>query len=46
VCLVTGEANMSVTLERLLKAADQAAPSVKATLDINPSHALVTRLKG
>tara|TARA_R110002049_G_scaffold32189_1_gene107643 strand:+ start:248 stop:367 length:120 start_codon:yes stop_codon:yes gene_type:complete len=28
----------------LLKAAGQAAPSVKHTLEINPSHALVTRL--
>jgi len=43
-CLVTGEADMSANLERLLKAAGQAAPSVKPTLEINPSHALVTRL--
>jgi len=43
-CLVTGEADMSANLERLLKAAGQAAPSVRPTLEINPSHALVTRL--
>ena len=43
-CLVTGEGDMSANLERLLKAAGQAAPSVKPTLEINPSHALVTRL--
>ena len=43
-CLVTGEGDMSANLERLLKAAGQAAPTVKATLEINPSHALVTRL--
>lgn len=43
-CLVTGEADMSANLERLLKAAGQAAPNVKPTLEINPSHALVTRL--
>ena len=43
-CLVTGEADMSANLERLLKAAGQAAPSVKPTLEINPAHALVTRL--
>ncbi|MDP1927718.1 MAG: molecular chaperone HtpG [Thiobacillus sp.] len=43
-CLVTGEADMSANLERLLKAAGQAAPTVKPTLEINPSHALVTRL--
>ncbi len=43
-CLVTGEGDMSANLERLLKAAGQAAPPVKPTLEINPSHALVTRL--
>ncbi|MFO7543143.1 MAG: molecular chaperone HtpG [Thiobacillus sp.] len=43
-CLVTGEGDMSANLERLLKAAGQAAPSVKPTLEINPSHALITRL--
>jgi molecular chaperone HtpG len=43
-CLVTGEGDMSANLERLLKAAGQAAPSVRPTLEINPSHALVTRL--
>jgi len=43
-CLVTGEGDMSANLERLLKAAGQAAPTVKPTLEINPQHALVTRL--
>ncbi|MEQ1661406.1 MAG: molecular chaperone HtpG [Thiobacillus sp.] len=43
-CLVTGEGDMSANLERLLKAAGQGAPTVKPTLEINPSHALVTRL--
>jgi molecular chaperone HtpG len=43
-CLVTGEGDMSANLERLLKAAGQAAPTVMPTLEINPSHALVTRL--
>jgi molecular chaperone HtpG len=43
-CLVTGEGDMSANLERLLKAAGQAAPSVKPTLEINPTHALVTRM--
>ncbi len=43
-CLVTGEGDMSANLERLLKAAGQAAPTVKPTLEVNPSHALVTRL--
>ncbi|HEX7972575.1 MAG TPA: molecular chaperone HtpG [Thiobacillus sp.] len=45
-CLVTGEGDMSANLERLLKAAGQAAPTVKPTLEINPAHALVTRLSG
>ncbi|HQT33128.1 MAG: molecular chaperone HtpG [Hydrogenophilales bacterium 17-64-65] len=45
-CLVTGEGDMSANLERLLKAAGQAAPTVKPTLEINPAHALVTRLDG
>jgi molecular chaperone HtpG len=43
-CLVTGEGDMSANLERLLKAAGQAAPTVKPTLEINPAHALVTRM--
>ena len=43
-CLVTGEGDMSANLERLLKAAGQAAPIVKPTLEVNPTHALVTRL--
>jgi len=43
-CLVTGEGDMSANLERLLKAAGQAAPTLKPTLEINPTHALVTRL--
>lgn len=43
-CLVTGEGDMSANLERLLKAAGQAAPTVKPTLEVNPTHALVTRL--
>lgn len=45
-CLVTGEGDMSANLERLLKAAGQSAPTVKPTLEINPEHALVARLKG
>ena len=43
-CLVTGEGDMSANLERLLKAAGQAAPTVKPTLEINPAHTLVTRM--
>ncbi|MCA1978292.1 MAG: molecular chaperone HtpG [Thiobacillus sp.] len=43
-CLVTGEGDMSANLERLLKAAGQAAPTVKPVLEINPTHSLVTRM--
>ena len=44
-CLVTGEQDMSANLERLLKAAGQEAPNTRPTLEINPQHALVSRLK-
>ncbi|HEY7986746.1 MAG TPA: molecular chaperone HtpG [Methylophilaceae bacterium] len=44
-CLVTGEHDMSANLERLLKASGQQGPSTKPTLEINPSHKLVERLK-
>src|SRR5512143_1188060 len=45
-CLVTGENEMSANLERILKSVGQQAPSVKPTLEINPEHPLVLRLKG
>ncbi|MCX7628214.1 MAG: molecular chaperone HtpG [Methylophilaceae bacterium] len=44
-CLVTGEHDMSIHLERMLKAAGQKGPGVKPILEINPQHALVARLK-
>jgi len=44
-CLVAGEHDMSGNLERLLKASGQKAPSSKPTLEINPRHPLVQRLK-
>jgi molecular chaperone HtpG len=44
-CLVSGENDMSGNLERLLKAAGQKTGSSKPTLEINPQHALVSRLK-
>jgi molecular chaperone HtpG len=44
-CLVVGEHEMSGNLERLLKQAGQAAPSVKPTLEINPSHPLIEKLQ-
>ncbi|HEY0634843.1 MAG TPA: molecular chaperone HtpG [Gammaproteobacteria bacterium] len=44
-CLVTGEHEMSANLERILKSVGQQAPMVKPTLEINPEHPLVLRLK-
>ncbi len=44
-CLVTGEHEMSMNLERLLKAAGQKVPGVKPVLEINVHHPIVARLK-
>lgn len=45
-CLVAGENDLSGNLERMLKAAGQKTPESKPTLEINPAHGLVERLKG
>jgi molecular chaperone HtpG len=44
-CLVAGENDLSGNLERMLKAAGQKTPESKPTLEINPAHGLVERLK-
>ncbi|RQO34004.1 molecular chaperone HtpG [Herminiimonas sp. KBW02] len=44
-CLVAGENELSGNLMRMLKAAGQDAPDAKPTLEINPDHPLVQRLK-
>jgi molecular chaperone HtpG len=44
-CLVAGENDLSGNLERMLKAAGQKTPENKPTLEINPEHRLVTRIK-
>ncbi len=44
-CLVTEQDGMSANLERVLRAAGQAAPNVPLVLEINPEHPIVTRLK-
>ena len=44
-CLVADENELSGNLVRMLKAAGQAAPESKPTLEINPDHPLVQRLK-
>ncbi len=45
-CLVAGEHDISGNLERMLKAAGQKTPENKPTLEINPEHRLLVRLKG
>ncbi|SCZ49960.1 molecular chaperone HtpG [Thiohalomonas denitrificans] len=44
-CVVTGEDEMSANLERILKSVGQNAPDIKPTLELNPEHPLVSRLK-
>ena len=44
-CLVAGENELSGNLLRMLKATGQTAPDTKPTLEINPHHPLVQRLK-
>lgn len=44
-CLVAGEDELSGNLERLLKAAGQKTPESRPTLEVNPEHKLVERLK-
>jgi molecular chaperone HtpG len=44
-CLVTDEQDMAVHLQRLLKQAGQKVPESRPILEINPGHALVSRLK-
>lgn len=43
-CLVSDEQEMSANLQRILKASGQEVPDAKRILEINPAHALVTRL--
>ncbi len=45
VCLVAGEHDLGIHLERLLKAAGQNTPASRPVLEINPGHALITRLR-
>jgi molecular chaperone HtpG len=44
-CLVVQDGGMSMQLARMLKAAGQAAPSVKTILEINAEHGLVKKLQ-
>ena len=44
-CLVREQFDMSLNLERMLKAAGQAVPGGKPILEINPKHPIVERLR-
>jgi molecular chaperone HtpG len=44
-CIVVGQNDISPNLLRMLKSAGQEAPAVKPTLEINPEHALVGRIR-
>ncbi|MFM7011515.1 MAG: molecular chaperone HtpG, partial [Betaproteobacteria bacterium] len=44
-CVVVGHNDLSPHLQRMLKAAGQAAPNVLPVLEINPEHALVKRVQ-
>jgi molecular chaperone HtpG len=44
-CLVVDEYDMSLHMQRLFKAAGQAAPPAQPILEINPEHALLQRLQ-
>lgn len=44
-CLVVEEGDMAANLQRLLKAAGQNVPTSKPTLEINPEHPVIVRLK-
>ncbi len=43
-CLVVGERDMSMNLERMLKAAGHDVPHVKPVLEVNPTHPMVKQL--
>ncbi len=45
VCLVAGEHDMSASMERILKAANQPVPPSQRVLEINPDHELLTRMR-
>jgi molecular chaperone HtpG len=44
-CVVADEHDMAAHLQRMLRQAGQSVPEIKPILEINPSHALVSRLK-
>jgi len=44
-CLVVGEYDIDPSLQRILKAVGQSIPSMKPILEINPTHAIIRRIK-
>lgn len=44
-CLIVESYGMSRTMERILKSAGQSVPTSKPILELNPSHALIDRLR-
>ncbi len=44
-CLVVGEYDIDPSLQRILKAVGQSVPSMKPILEINPTHAIIRRIK-
>jgi molecular chaperone HtpG len=44
-CIVTDEQDMTPALQRMLRAMGQEVPPMKAILELNPDHPLVTRLR-
>ncbi|MBK8014648.1 MAG: molecular chaperone HtpG [Deltaproteobacteria bacterium] len=45
VCLVSDESDMTPQMERILQQLGQNAPKVKRILELNPNHAIVTKLQ-
>lgn len=44
-CLVVADGELSPQMVQMLKAMGQAVPDIKPTLEINPTHPLITRLE-
>ena len=44
-CLVADENDMTGNMERILKSIGQEAPNMKPIMELNPEHALVTKLR-
>lgn len=45
-CLVVGDGELTPQMAQMLKAMGQSVPDIKPTLEINPTHPLITRLEG